>query len=264
MSEHPSGSRLAQPPRRGSAAAAWRWPLVVALLAVLAFLGIRQGVEMLRGARNAAVEGVAGIAERFRTGTITTTFTAALPRFAPDDSLKLELVAIEAVETFSRTDDRRIFYDLLPLGTTVSEIRVPVTYRYHVRLDEPWHLAVSDQTCLVRAPVIHPTLPPAIDTGGMTKRSSSGWLRFDETERMEELERQLTELLSRRAADPDTIDLVRGRCRLRVAEFIRAWLLAEDQWGPNRFRAIVVAFADEPDAAPLAVLPPTLSIDRSD
>jgi hypothetical protein len=262
MNEHPSSSQHPQPPRRGSAVVAWRWPVVVALLAVLAFLGIRQGLDLLRGAGNATLEGVADIAERFRSGTITTTFTAALPRFAPDDSLKLELAAVEAVETFSRTDDRRVFYDLVPLGTTVSEIRVPVTYRYHVRLDETWHLEVSDHTCLVIAPPIRPTLPPAIDTAGMTKRSSSGWLRFDETERMEDLERQLTRLLSRRAADPDTIDLVRGRCRLRIAEFVRTWLLAEDHWRTDRFRAITVVFADEAAPDP-ALRPPTLELETT-
>ena len=200
---------------------AWAWPVVVVVLAVLAFLGLRETLEVVRSSQRAAVEGLTGLAEGFRTATITTTFTAALPRFAPDDSLKLELTAIEAVETFTRTDDRRIFYDLLPLGTTVSEIRVPVTYRYHLRLDDPWHLEVSDHTCVVRAPPIRPTLPPAIDTAGLERRSSSGWLRFDEDDRMDELERELTELLSRRAGDPDTIDLVRDRSRLRVADFVR-------------------------------------------
>lgn len=250
QSQQPNGPRLA----------VWRWPVVVLVLAVLAILGIRQVLQVLDRARQTATEAIADIGEGFRTATITTTFTAALPRFAPDDSLKLELAAVEAVETFTRTDDRRVFYDLFPLGTTVSEIRVPVTYRYHLRLDDPWHLEVFDRTCVVRAPPIRPTLPPAIDTAGLAKRSESTWLRFDEAERMDELERELTARLSRRAADPDTIDLVRETCRRRVAEFVHTWLLAEGQWGANRFRAIAVTFADE-EPADATVQPPTLSFE---
>lgn len=236
----------------------WRWPVVVVVLAVLAFLGVRQVLQVLEMTQQAAVEGLSSIGAGFRTETITTTFTAALPRFAPDDSLKLELAALEAVETFTRTDDRRVFYDLLPLGTTVSEIRVPVTYRYHLLLDAPWHLEVNEHDCFVHAPQIRPTLPPAIDTGGLAKRSSSGWLRFDESDQMEELERQLTELLSRRAGDPDTIDLVREKCRRRVAEFVREWLLAENQWRDDRLRSITVVFADE---QPSDNTPPTIALE---
>lgn len=258
MRKRPESSKTPQPRASGSKVAAWRWPLVVVVLAILAFLGVREALQILRTAHESAVEGITGLAEGFRTGTITTTFTAALPRFAPDDSLKLELAAIEAVEIFTRTDDRRIFYDLLPLGATVTEIRVPVTYRYHLRLDDPWHLEVSNHTCVVRAPPIRPTLPPAIDTGGLAKRSASGWLRFDAVERMDELERELTNLLSRRAADPDTIELVRETSRRRVAEFVRAWLLAERHWTADRFSAISVLFADDP--AQDVVQPPTLSL----
>ncbi len=63
--------------------------------------------------------------------------------------------------------------------------------------------------------------------------------------------------MSRRAADPDTIDLVRETCRRRLAEFVRGWLLSEGQWGGDRFRTITVVFADEKVTRP-STLPPTL------
>jgi hypothetical protein len=241
---------------------AWRWPLVVVAVAAVAMLAarelreaVREGGRATADAVRAAGDGAADIAARFATGTITTTFTSAIPRLAPDGGLKLELAAFEAVETLSRTDDRRVLFDLVPLGATVSEIRVPVTYRYHLRLDEPWRLAVAGETCLVDAPPIRPTLPPAIHTDRMEKRSESGWLRFDEAEQMTALERSLTPALAERAADPDHLELVRERCRLRVADFVRSWLLLEDQWGDGRFTSVVVRFADEVDEAPAAVRP---------
>ncbi len=226
------------------------------LLAVLGYLAVQQACGMIATGAKAVSEGAADVAARFRTGTITTTFIASLPHLVSGGT-KLELTAVQATETFTRSDDRRVLFELLPLGTTTSEIRVPVTYRYHVRLDEPWRLTVHDHRCLVRAPPIRPTLPPAIDTAGLEKHSESGWLRFDADERMADLERSLTELLSRRAADPDTIDLVRETCRRRLAEFVRGWLLSEGQWGGDRFRTITVVFADEKVTRP-STLPPTL------
>lgn len=244
-----------------------RWPLVVLALAALVVLGVRElrrtAAEGGRAAADtvrAAGERAADIAARFKTGTITTTFVSAIPRLVPDGGTKLELAAFEAVETISRTDDRRVFFDLVPLGSTVSEIRVPVTYRYHLRLDEPWRLTVTDGACVVHAPAIRPSLPPAIHTDRMEKRSESGWLRFDEDEQMAALERSLTPTLSERASDPDHLELVRERCRLRVAEFVRSWLLLEDQWGPGRFTSVRVVFADE-EAADAGVLPPTVERD---
>jgi hypothetical protein len=237
----------------------------VLLIAALVFLGVRAACRLVRDgglAALSAVERATTIAEGFRTEHITTTFVSDLPRLAPDSGTKLELVAVEVVETLTRTDDRRAFFDMVPLGTTTSEIRVPVIYRYHLRLDDEWRLEVRDQACIVRAPPIRPTLPPAIDTAGLERRSTSGWLRFDADDQMAELERNLTELLGRRAADPDGIDLVREICRRRTAEFVRNWLLAEDHWRADRFRSVTVIFADETPADSSAA-PPTLSLGSS-
>ncbi len=253
-----------QPPRPTATGnlAQWRWPLVVVILAMLAFLGGRAACRLVAdggGSVGHLFDGAAEIAEKFQTENITTTFVSAIPRLAPDSGAKLELVAIDGVETFTRVSDRRIFFDIVPLGATVSEIRVPVTYRYHLRLDDPWRVEVEDQACIVHAPAIRATLPPAIHTDGLEKRSSSGWLRLDDDDQMAALERSLTELLGRRASDPDSIDLVRETSRREVATFVQNWLLAEDHWRDDRFRSVTVIFADEESADPFA-LPPTLTL----
>lgn len=243
-----------------------RWPLVVVVLAVLGLFALHELRETAREGGRATAEAVravgdsaAEIASRFQTGTITTTFISAIPRLAPDSGLRLELAAFEATEILTRTDDRKIFFDMVPLGSTVSEIRVPVTYRYHLRLDEEWRLEVADGICVVHAPPIRPTLPPAIHTDRMEKRSESGWLRFNEDEEMETLERSLTPSLAARAGNADHLGLVRERCRDRVADFVRSWLLLEDQWGPGRFTHVEVIFADEAAEKPSTLSP---AIDR--
>lgn len=239
-------------PRHIEIVRALRWPAVVVVLALLTLVAVHELRETAREGGRATADAVravgssaAEIAGRFATGTITTTFVSAIPRLAPDGGTLLELAAFEATEILTRADDRRVFFDMVPLGTTVSEIRVPVTYRYHLRLDEAWRLDVSGDLCVVHAPPIRPTLPPAIHTDRMEKRSDSAWLRFDEDEQMEALERSLTPTLSRRAADPDHLELARERCRKRVADFVQSWLLLEDQWGPDRFTRVEVIFADE-------------------
>jgi hypothetical protein len=243
---------------------ALRWPLVVVALGLIAYLALVQAARSFREGGRATTEAVreiggkaVDIAAAFQTGTITRTFVADVPRLAPGSGAKLELAAFEAVETLRTTDERRVAWDLVSLGTTVTEIRVPVTFRYHVRLDEEWRLEVDDQTCVVHAPPIRPTLPPAIHTDGLERRSESGWLRFNEAQQMEALERGLTAALSERAADTVHLDMVRERCRLELAGFVRSWLLLEDHWREDRFRSVVVFFADETAADP-STRPPTL------
>ena len=245
---------------------AFRWPAVVLTLGLVGYLAVHQVTRTARDGGRAAAgivreigDGAVNIAAAFRSGTITNTFISAIPTFAPDSGARLELAAFEAVETMRSTDELRIAWDFIPLGTTVSEIRVPVTYRYHLRLDEPWRLEVEGQSCVVYAPLIRPTLPPAIHTDGMEKYSDSDWLRFNEQEQMEELEHGLTPLLSERAADPTHLEMVRENCRREVAKFVRSWLLLEDHWRVDGFRSVTVVFADEthPDQSTLS---PTLNL----
>jgi hypothetical protein len=236
--------------------------VALVVVAVVAYLAVdRAGRAAESGARapadavERAGEAAEAIAERFRTGTITTTFTAALPRLVPDGGTTLELATVEATETLRRTDERRVLFDLVSLGTSVSEIRVPTVYRYHVRLQESWRIEVRDGECLVHAPAIRPTLPPAIRTDRMERLSETGWLRFDAAEQMDELERSITPSVSERAAAPETIALVKDQARRRLAEFVRDWLLAEDQWRSDRFTSVTVVFADEEP-------PPTLELEE--
>ena len=118
---------------------------------------------------------------------------------------------------------------------------------------------MSGQTCLVVAPPIRPSLPPAIHTDRMEKRSEAGWARFNAQRQLDALERGITPTLNRYAMDPRHLDLVRDKCRQTVAEFVRTWLLREDQWRTDRFHTITVLFADEPTAAPVQ-RPPTLEL----
>lgn len=233
-----------------------RWPLALLGLAVIvALVGLivwNQSRSAMRDAFGQAAQAVnvvsdsaVVIAEKFRSGAITKTFVASLPKIENSGSGSLELAVLQSTETFRSEDSLRIGWDYVSLGTTVAEISVPVIYRYHLRLEESWRLEVSNQTCLVTAPPIRPTLPPSIDTGQMVKSSRNGWARFNAGEQLKAMEKSLTAKLSQYAGAEDRIALVREPARKTVAAFVRDWLLREDQWRQDRFHRVEVRFADE-------------------
>lgn len=234
----------------------YKWPVAAVFCCALMLAGY---VIMLKAAKDTArsmgdgvqsvIESVTDAARKFNTGYITETFTSAIPELN-SAGMNLELTSMQIVETINRTDAKNTLWDSVYLGTTTTEIRVPVTYRYYLDLVGPWELDVSGQTCIVRAPSFKPVLPPAIHTDRMRKNSERGWARFNETQQMNSLEHSITPTISRYADDFRHRDLVREACRKKVAEFVRDWLLKEDQWRDDRFHTIRVVFADEANYKP--------------
>jgi len=240
----------------------WGTAIVAATIIILAAFALVAYVMTVREAKALA----SAVARNFKTGKITHTFRESIPRITSTQGDVLELAVSQSDETFKRSDEKRIGWDYLYLGTTVVEIRVPVTFRYHLRLSDSWRLAARDHVCVVLAPQIRPSLPPAIHTALMEKHAESGWARFDKNDKLEELEQSLTGLLEQRAMDTNHLQLAREACRQSVAEFVKRWLLREEHWRSDRFSAIVVVFPDEVTVASdkeLLQLPdkPTLKLD---
>lgn len=240
-----------------------RWPLALVAVALVALAGFHLALDRLGRAAGRLpgqlAAGAEAVARGLLSGNVTERFLADIPLVTAVSGGRLEVAIATSVETLTRVDERHALWDLLPLGSTTVEIRVPVTYRYHVRLEEPWSITVEGGLCRVRAPALRPSLPPAIHTDRIERRVQADWLRFDAAEQLAALERTLTPRLSTLAADPRHLALAREPSRLAVARFARAWLLGRDAWGTDRVLAISVTFADE-RLESLAALPPTLVI----
>ena len=239
---------------KSSGHAAWRWPLVVvfiALFGLIAFVYILRIPGQLVESAGKGVVGVAealdGAAAKLLKGTITETFTASLPKLETERGGLLELSKVTATETFRSKDE--LTYDFrwfeVDVGTTITEIRVPVTYRYHLRMRDAWQLSVTNNVCIVHAPEIRPSQPPAIHTDRMEKSSDEGWARFNAEEQMTKLEKTITPTLRKYAGDEQHLDVIRENCRKTVSEFIEDWLLREGQWGEGRLRVVKVYFPGE-------------------
>lgn len=206
--------------------------------------------------------GMKWLAEHFQKQTITESFLENVRRIASTQGDVLELATLDTEETVTKYDTKTLFNDAIYLGTTVAEIRAIVVYRYHLKLSDDWKLVVENGRCVVIAPGIRPSLPPAIRTETMEKKSEAGWLRFNAAENMAELEKGLTSILEGRAAVPGKIKHVREASRLSVAKFVQHWVLKDHK--QQEIREIVVIFPDEPaarDAAEALKLPATLHLE---
>jgi hypothetical protein len=183
---------------------------------------------------------------RFNSRNITSHFIAAIPELTAE--LNLELATATQTETFTRHDTKKL-WGLFDLGTSTVQIRVPVTYRYHLRLREAWRLGVAGQKVTVEAPAIRPSLPPAIHTDKLEQLAVRGWGRGGTGGLMEALHRDLTPMLVRNAGDEKYLALVRRQCWCSVAGFVKLRLEREGQWG-GHFTEIEVRFPGETDAQP--------------
>lgn len=224
---------------------ALRWPAAFVLVALIGFLAYRETLVQARHAAGAAVAAVERAAQGLLSGNVTETFVSSIPEFDPNGAGNLELTTLTATEIFTRSDERKILWDTVSLGVAVTEIRVPVTYRYHLRLGDPWHLEIRGPVCYVRAPAIRPSLPPAIHTHRMEKRTAADWLRFDAADQMTALERSITPTLTRYAHDERHLGLIRENARKEVEDFVKIWLLREGQWGSDRVEVVRVVFPEE-------------------
>ncbi|MFO1482656.1 MAG: hypothetical protein U1F71_04750 [Verrucomicrobiaceae bacterium] len=192
--------------------------------------------------------GLKWLAEHFQKQTITESFRENVKRIASSNGDVLELATLETEETVTRFDSKTLF-DVVYLGTTESEIRAMVVYRYHLKLSDSWNLSMHEGKCVVVAPTIRPSLPPAIRTETMEKRSEAGWLRFNAAQNLTDLEKGMTGILERRAGVAGKINHVRVASRLSVAKFVEAWVLKEQKdLEQGGIREIVVVFPDEPGA----------------
>lgn len=236
---------------------AWRWPIAFMVVAALALIGylmtlqrLTRAAERVSGMPGEFLARVSDAAGRFLTGDVTQRFVSSLPVQENVGVGRLEVAVAKTTETLTRNDEQRAFWDLLSLGSTQVEIRVPVTWRWYLPLDDGWTATLEDGVLTVVAPAPRPSLPPAIHTDGIERRTEADWLRFDAPLRLAELERELTPLLAARATDPSHRALARESARQTVERFALLWIARErEDTGP--IRSVAVKFADEmpPDPA---------------
>ncbi|MDB5856086.1 MAG: hypothetical protein JWR22_4127 [Herminiimonas sp.] len=160
----------------------------------------------------------------------------------------LEVSTLRAPETFQAMTNHRFFH-VVSLGNTVTQIRVPAVYRYHIELAPEWKVTVRDKTFIVVAPAVKPTLPIAIDTARLERFASGTWSLLTGRKELDELQRSITQTLAVKAGSSSYIELQREVARKTVKEFVEKWLITQGKWDEHKKDAIKVYFDDEPISA---------------
>ena len=166
----------------------------------------------------------------------------------------LEVSSITAPETFRSTKDHTVF-SVFGVGQTISEIRVPAVFRYHIELAPEWKITRRGDQFIVIAPRVKPTLPVAIDTARLVGLSAGTWSIFTGRNELGVLQKSITQTLAVKAAAPGYIQFQREAARETVREFVSKWVLAQSRWKTGPKGEIKVFFADEPIDS-LVSLPP--------
>ncbi|HRK17185.1 MAG TPA: hypothetical protein PK490_23095 [Prosthecobacter sp.] len=229
------------------------------LLFATLLLSLVAGGLLLWKLADMAREGVSWLAllpEKMTSTIVTESFRQSVTEIASTNGAVLEVATLQTDETVTKHDSRGLFNDSIPLGTTVSEIRTPVFYRYHILLSDEWRIEINDGHAIVHSPAIRPSQPPSIRTEGMEKKSTAGWLRFNAAENLASLESGLTTTLEKRAGSTKNLNLVREKARLSVAGFVREWLLKDERGRAAQLKSLTIHFPDE--AVPAAT---TLNFD---
>jgi hypothetical protein len=228
------------------AAGCFKWAVLSGVAVALIAGGVAwKFIETSAGLAQGVGDFFHQMADRLHTRSVEETFRERITQVVSTEGDILELARVEAEESFTRSDSRSFFGNMVYLGTTISEIRVPVVFRYHLKLSDEWQIVIEDQEVRVLAPMLRPSLPPAIRTDGMEKKSDSGWLRFNAAENLAQLEKGLTPQMERRAGDKRHLDLAREASRKSVEQFVRKWVLESH---PDIGQmAVKVTFPDEVD-----------------
>lgn len=153
---------------------------------------------------------------------------------------------MKTTEIFRKSDVRHAAWGWVYLGTTTSEIKVPATYRFHIKLSELKNARLEDGILTVQSPPAEPSLPVAFDTSGMEKKADGTWLRFDADEQLKELEKKLTPELNARAARHLTT--IREVARSDIAKFVQKWVVESNQSFRDQVKEVRIVFPGE-DAA---------------
>lgn len=222
----------------------------ILILAGVILVGVGGVVWLLSSLAREGFHWLAVLPEKMTSSLVTERLRQSVTEIASNGGDVLEVATLQTDETVTKTDSLSLFHDTIPLGTTLSEIRAPVVYRYHILLSGDWSVEIHDGHALVHAPALRPSQPPSIRTEGIEKKSTAGWLRFNAAENLAALERGLTATLEKRAASAKNLDLVREKARHSVAAFVRSWLLKDPLGRATPLKSLTIQFPDE--AAPAA------------
>ncbi len=248
MDDTPSSVGPAHPPEapqsEGGGAPFFGWPLAVMVVAgcgLVAFAlqqcnPVNQAARVGSGIAQGMDKLVAAISEHH----VTQSFVEHIDSMQPDLKGRMLVAERQTTEIFNTQDASW-------LGTATAELRVPVTYHYYIALTGNWDLSVQVTPAGVVGDIIAPelrVLEPTVNTSQMELKSANGWANWSGAELKDNLLKDLTGRLDRRAG----MELPQNfpTAHEAVEKFVRDWMLREYNLAPGTPVYLRVKFRNEP------------------
>jgi hypothetical protein len=236
-----AGLTASPPPAKTGGGGWWKAFAIVAVTALLCFTGLALylGMSLVE-----AFSQPGKLLSGFFSGEVKHSNFNVLLEIQRTHGDNLEVASpTTTMETFTKADSRMAAWGKIYLGTTVTEIKVPASYRFHVKLSEMKDARVEGNVLIITAPNIQPSLPVAFDSTRVEKKSDSGWARFDGAEQLAEMEKNITAGLGERAVKQ--VEVVRETARKDIEEFVQRWVVDNNPNLREQIRAIKVLFPGE-------------------
>jgi hypothetical protein len=235
-------------------------PVKYIVAGIVAIVLIVAGYRLLRhftpgeimNAATSPLEKSAALTSRFlehvgnflTTSHTSTSSELEIGRVTSTDKLGPLLVAKQDLDLKFTNVDEAIF------GTSTAEVRAHGQAFYYVPLLGPqaaWKIETREKNglhvCVVHAPALRVLTPVNIDTRSLQVRTDTGALRTNRQEMTEAALGDITPRLNHEALVHEVA--VRAAARKTIAAFVKAWLLADGNWGPDHLNAIQVLFPGE-------------------
>jgi hypothetical protein len=236
-------------PPNGGWSARLAWPLavmVVALCGLMAFVlqqcnPVNQAGKLM-SVGNDVAKGMEKLVAAIAEHRVTQSFVEHVDMVKPDMKNRLLVAERQTTEMFSTEDASW-------RGTATAELRVPVTYHYYVALTGNWDLRVQATSAGVVGEVIAPemqALEPSINTSQLEMKSANGWANWSGSELKDNLLKDLTLRLDKRAATQLGQNF--PAAHEAVEKFVRDWMLHEFNLAPGTPVYLRVKFRNEPGA----------------
>jgi hypothetical protein len=159
------------------------------------------------------------VANAFKQGTITTTFTSYATTLS--GSQYLQFATLTQHETFTRTDESSLLFGYIPLPDVIVEASAPVTYTYYLDLNARWDFLLRDGVIWVTAPDIKYN-KPALDVSRINYEVKKDSHFRNTSEAMDNLRSSMTWMSYKKAEA--NIELVRETGRKQTETFVENWL----------------------------------------
>lgn len=236
--------KQSRPQRSGKMGCFGATALILVVLILVGAGGIFYFGMPLRDLMSMAAKAV-GAGEFFRTTQVVSEHRDVILEISPTHGDVLEVASpMKTTEIFRKSDSRYAAWGWVYMGTATSEIKVPAVYRFHIKLSEMKKARLKDGVLTIETPPAQPSLPVAIDTSGMEKKTDGTWLRLDTAQQLAELEKSITPELNARAARHLTT--IREIARSDIQKFVQKWVVESHQDYRDQIKAVRIVFPDEP------------------